>query len=402
MAIETAEPGRGPIAGPPPDAPKWLDFCGRAPNAPYREDEMPRTGRLALSPVLRSLLPMLRDFFTTDQACDCRRHHISDQKCAACFRFCLCPYHCRHCAATVDLQVDTFAQDREIVTEDPATIHDVLYHQIVYNQELPAAMGVKYPCERDQADIADLIPVRKRLSLQLIGTNALKHFNLAALCLGSDCATAEHLVLRSKTGPKSVIPGVSTFLGYSGKSTFEEVHMDGGRDGWVVEFNNCPPELDYQQAVDAANASAVTGCGRANRGCTAEDNFYKPVVEPEDYLAIHRIRIPRIWREVVPQPRYGVPIDQGIADGQQRGIHVMFACLAGTVRGQAVHVEPRPIDWSLATDRRYNNLRRTWHRLPPLVQYHSGSTANPRMMRFLNLIHDSMYYAPARVLPREM
>ena len=50
-------------------SPRWLNFCGRAPDY-SRDDVVPRTDRLVLSPAVRSLIPMFRDFFTTDQACE--------------------------------------------------------------------------------------------------------------------------------------------------------------------------------------------------------------------------------------------------------------------------------------------------------------------------------------------
>ena len=372
-------------------SPRWLNFCGRAPDY-SRDDVVPRTDRLVLSPAVRSLIPMFRDFFTTDQACDCRRYHLPNQKCGACDSYCLCPRQCRHCAAAIDLQIDTFRKEGEIVVESPDTIHDILYHQLVYDQELPAVREVKYPCERDHTDVSDLLTVRRRFAKQLVSENALKRFNLAGNCLGYECAAGEHLILRNKTGPKCTFPGAATFLDAQQVESFEEVELHEEEDGWLVRFDECPPRLNHRQAVDEANLTNETGFGRANGGCTANDNCDKPVVVPEDYLEVHKVRVPMQWREPVPkdlvEEPHRVPLDRD-NDEYIQGVHVLHE---RPQRGPVVYVDPHPIDRAQGPSRRYNHPGVPPPAPRPLVLYHSGTHDGPRMRRFLDLIHHSIYY----------
>ena len=386
-------------------SPRWLDFCGRAPD-PRHDDVTPRTDRLVMSPALRSLLPMFRDFFTTDQACDCRRIHIPNQKCVACDRHCLCPRHCRHCAAACDLQIETFARDTELIIETPEMVHDILYHQLVYLQELPAAQDVKYPCERDHTDVADLVTTRRRFASQLMSENALKRFNLAGHCLGHGCVAEEHLVLRNKIGPKCNFPGTATFLDAQQVESFEDMEQVREDDGYLLTFYDCPPERTHKQAIEEANTSPETGFGRANRGCTANDNLDKPVVEPVDYVNLHKFRAPTQWREpvhrdLVDDPHLA-PVDR-LAGEYLQGVHVLTERAPGALaeplpgqEGRFVYVQPHPIDQSAGPSRRYN-LPSVPRDVPPrrpvpTVQYHSGTRDKPRMRHFLDLIHHSIYY----------
>lgn len=391
-------------------SPRWLNFCGRAPDFDPSAMELfvaPRQDRLVLSRALRSLLPMLRDFYTTDQACDCRRYHIPNQICAACDKFCLCPRHCRHCANSIDLQIDTFLKEGEIVVETPDVVHDILYHQLVFDQEFPAAREVKYPCDRDHSDVADLLTTRRRYAKQVVSGNALKYFNLAGNCLGHGCVLREHLVLRKKTGPKCMYPGTATFLDAQQIESFEEVELHEDEEGWLIRFDECPPTLNGRQAKDEAHLRDETGFGRANRGCTASDNRDEPVVRPDDYLEIHKVRAPVQWREpvdknLVDNPQL-VPLDRD-TDEYVQGVHALHQRdLRGTVRhrGPVMYVNPRTIDRAHGPASRYNQPG-----VPPLgprLQDHAdprphigfvplGPEQREAMWRFLNLIHHSVYY----------
>ena len=383
-------------------SPRWLNFCGRAPDLSIPATERmatPRQDRLVLSRALRSLMPMLRDFYTTDQACDCRRYHIPNQICAACSKFCLCPRHCRHCANSIDLQVDTFLKEGEIMVETPDIIHDILYHQLVFDQELPAVREAKYPCERDHTDVADLLTTRRRYAKQVISDNALKYFNLAGNCLGHGCESGEHLVLRNKTGPKSVYPGTATFLDAQQIESFEEVELHEDEDGWLVRFDVCPPTLNKKQARDEAHLKDETGFGRANRGCTASDNHDRPVVRPEDYIELHKVRVPVQWRKpvdknLVDHPQL-VPLDRD-TDEYVQGVHVLHQRdyagpgLHGVTRtrGPVMYVNPLTIDRAYGPASRYNQPGVPPQGPPPQAR-HDGSES---WCRFLDLIHHSIYY----------
>ena len=146
------------------------------------------------------IAPELRAMFTTDQDTSCRRIHVNDSVCMQCRMRVLCPRVCHYCCTAIDLEIQRMRRQKSLSGSrwPTAVIQDVLYYQLLFTTQYPAAEGVVFPLQRLKDDEADCMSVDKRLFEMEVSRNALMWYNEEVWCEGCNHL---HIVKKEKTDP---------------------------------------------------------------------------------------------------------------------------------------------------------------------------------------------------------
>ena len=253
------------------EKPRYLDLWGKVPHEmddgtyPDKDSDEYRAfcQRLPVSAGLAYFAAIARTLFTTDQSCDCRRQHINCTICSECRRFILCPFRCRQCAIQIDYYKAIMYDPNGATPDvDAPTIQDLLYHQLVYMEEEPAAYLSIYPHSRRDKDEADNVCTRRRWQQGIVSSNAVTHYNRVLSC--KKC-NGTHLAIRKKTSPRPQIMGSVT---YTDASPLPEEIVNS--PNWESTIETCPVPTIMKSNVGAAFVEAgkyykTQGPGRANR-----------------------------------------------------------------------------------------------------------------------------------------
>ena len=149
------------------------------------------------------IAPELRAMFTTDQDTSCKRIHVNDAVCMQCKLRPLCPQVCHYCCTAIDLEIQRMRRQKNLTGSrwPTAFIQDVLYYQLLFMTQYPAAEGVVFPPQRRKDDEVDCMSVDRRLFEMEPSQNALTWYNEEVWC--EEC-NHMHIVKREKAKPERI------------------------------------------------------------------------------------------------------------------------------------------------------------------------------------------------------
>ena len=313
------------------EKPRYLNLWGRVPHGmndgtyPDKNSEEYQifSQRLPVSAGLAYFAVIARNLFTTDQSGDCRRQHINCTVCSDCRRFVLCPFKCRQCANQIDFYKAVMYDPHGAAPDvDAATVQDLLYHQLVYSEEAPAAFLSIYPYARQDKDEADNVCTRRRWQQGIVSTNATILYNRVLSC--EEC-NKTHLVLHKKTGPRPQIMGSVT---YTDSSPLPEEVVNSPL--WQTTIEKCPVptrKANIGEAYFEANRDSKTqGPGRANQHL---EKFFELVMTGDPPLS--------------PVPLTTAPISWYIGDRNIESARIKDSVIRGDTE-QRAGICPQPIE----------------------------------------------------------
>ena len=136
-----------------------LDLCGRAVWRGIAESSTTVLEPLKLTQTSIRFIRECHKMFTTDQCTQCPYKHIADTVCNHCLRRVLCAYHCTICVLAVQMVAGWY----DCNLSNPKTVHDVIYHLLVFQGKAPARRKTLYPYERPVMSRGETVASRSRM-----------------------------------------------------------------------------------------------------------------------------------------------------------------------------------------------------------------------------------------------
>ena len=290
------------LADDAPAQPSYLTFGKRC--WPGMPEDLPNYGQWRLnirrppqqSTGFNSMAVALRGSCTTDQAVDCGSRHVNCCVCASCRRWVLCPTECRMCGFCLEMMVERFKDDDEVITETMSEIHDRLYYQITYLQGAPGGALCMYPYQRNPNDIADRLPTRIRWKNLVLSVNDVPYFNHVAEC--EQCG-GTHNYLRPKGKPMPFLMGSASYKEMSNSDAPPEFNS--------VFVRTCPDPDEKDKPIEHHIRDADEHRGRPVGHGAAEETRPRIIREasltrPVNFEQVVRQRVPENFSTGTSRP----------------------------------------------------------------------------------------------------